>query len=623
MQSVRLVLLQCFLVILATPAYSADPPSRFKVLSSKTYLERDGTATQIFHYEIAVSTDAAARQQAQQNITFNDEVERVVLVSAATIKPDGRQLAVPETSIRTQGAPGTQGVPQFSNRKQIVAIFPDVAGGDVLSLTWQKTVTNPIIPGHFTHSSWFIRTLPWDEAEVLISLPADMDLQTEEFGPTHSRAEEDGRTVHRWRYSAPGVAIDPAVLLPIDRVPRLFASTFADWSAFSRAYAALIAPKMAITAAVQARADEIAAGTPDKREEARLISEWVSRRIRWVALYVENGAFIPHSADEVLTNGFGDCKDQVMLLTALLQARGITAEPVLINLFNSYRLSGPATLSGFNHMIAYLPAYAVYVDPTAGGAVFGQIQAQEYGKPILHITPEGSPPSRIPPLAVGEASASLITRAKLEVDGRITGDSVTEATGPYATVLRGVANRILVAGSEAAASQQLTALGTLGSGNVAPDALDPIQRSYSISSSFTLNAHSGILEGDGFTLPVGLRLTDRVGDGLIGSLKAGNLPSIEPTPCWAGVQTEELTLQIPPGLRPARLPHPRKIEGEAFTYESRWSFDAGVVRAVRRMESRVDQPLCEGPLREAAAKALEQIRRDHSQRIELEATQKE
>jgi len=46
--------------------------------------------------------------------------------------------------------------------------------------------------------------------------------------------------------------------------------------------------------------------------------------------------------------------------------------------------------------------------------------------------------------------------------------------------------------------------------------------------------------------------------------------------------------------------------------------EEGTVRVVRRLVSRIGQPLCEGALRATAAKALEEIRRDHAVQIRLE-----
>ncbi|MBV8398274.1 MAG: transglutaminase domain-containing protein, partial [Acetobacteraceae bacterium] len=125
--------------------------------------------------------------------------------------------------------------------------------------------------------------------------------------------------------------------------------------------------------------------------------------------------------DEVLRQGYGDCKDQAVLLIALSRAKGIEAEPVLINLTPSYPLSGPPTYSAFNHLIAYVPQLGVYMDTTAGGAPFGTLRPQEYGKPILRVTRDGSAPGQLPPMPPGLATQQLRTTITLQKDGRMSG----------------------------------------------------------------------------------------------------------------------------------------------------------------------------------------------------------
>ncbi len=603
---------------LAAPAIAADPPGSIRRFGSDTVVEADGRAVQITRVEIAVNNDAAARSEAQQGLAYAADVETIELDEGYTLKPDGRRLPVLPGAVRVQLAPGTPGQPEYTNRKQVVAILPDVAGGDVLSLTWRRTIRHPAFPGQFALTILFTRAVPWDDAELSISVPNGVMLNTEAHGPDHMEADADGRRVHRWRWSAPALASDPAVLAPLDRAPRVFASTFPDWPAFSRTYAGLVAPKAEVTPRIQALADQVAAGAADRREEAQRLYEWVSRRVRWVAIYVGDGAFVPHAADQVLANGYGDCKDQVVLLMALLRARGIASEPVLVNLTPTYILSGPPTLTAFNHLITYLPDWDLYADTTTGGAPFGTLQAQEYSKPILHVTAAGAPPGRMAPMPLDLAAERLHTMMRLEPDGRITGDSTTEAVGPYATALRGFGSRIMALGGERAATERLRVLNQPGQGDISPAPLDPIGPDYKVAARFTLDAQPGILEGDSFLVSTGMRLLPRPGDGLLGPISVRNLPVAEPTPCYAGRQEEDLSLALPPGYRPVRLPRARQIENEAFSYTSWWSQEEGTVRVIRRLVSRIGQPLCEGALRAAAAKALEEIRRDHAVQITLE-----
>lgn len=611
------ILAACIILPVAS-AQSAEAPAKIQLLRSEMIVASDGTAVQTSTIEIAVSNDAAARQEAQQSLIYADDVETVRLIDGYTQKPDGRRVPIPVGAVRIQLAPGTPNLPQYTNRKQIIAILPDVAGGDVLSVTWRRVILNPTFPGHVAFTSFFLRTLPWDDVDVSISVPESLTLNTEAHGPAHTEVNADGRRTHRWRWSAPALVSDPAVLSPLDRAPRIFASTFPDWAAFSRTYAGLVAPKAEVTPAVQARADQVTAGARDRREEAKRLYEYVSRQVRWVAIYVGDGAFVPHPADEVLANGYGDCKDQVVLLMALLRARGIAAEPVLVNLEPTYTLSGPPTLTAFNHVMTYMPEWDLYADTTAGGASFGIVQAQEYGKPILHVTAAGAPPSRMVVMSPDLATERLHTKMRLELDGRITGDSTTEAAGPYATALRQYANQAMAQGSERAAAERLRVLNQPGQGAVSPAPLDPVQPTYTVSARFTLDARPGIVDGDGFVVPTGIRLLARPGDGLLGPVNNRNLPPGEPTPCYAGRQEEDLSLSLPPGYRIVRLPRPRKADNAAFNYDSRWSLEDGTLRVVRRFESRIDQPLCEGPLRIAAARALEDIRRDYEVQVELE-----
>jgi len=491
----------------------------------------------------------------------------------------------------------------------MVAVMPDAAGGDLFVTTWRRTVLQPLFPGEFAQTNLFVRTIPCDNVEVTITTPFDKPMQTEaRDGPVLDEADERGRHVYRWHYSAPTVTEDPAALSPLDRVPRLFASTFQDWAAFSHAYAALFAPKVVVTPRIQAIADEVTIGTADRREQAQRLYEWVSQHVRWVAIYLGNGGFVPHAADAVLANGYGDCKDQVALLIALLAAKGIEAKPVLINLGPSYTLSGPATYTAFNHVITHLPEWGLYADTTPSGAPFGTLPLSEYGKPILVVTKAGEMPGRLPALPPGLANERLHTEAILADDGTVSGTSTTEGHGPYATALRLIGRASRAQGAEQFAAAQLRKLNEPGQGSVVLPKSDAMGLDYRIEGSFTFDPHPGWLEGDSFMVPTGLRLLARTGDGPIGSLYERKLPVAEPTPCHAGRQEEDLSLTLPPGYHPSHLPRNTTVSGSFFRYESRWAF---------ALVSTLEQSLCEDEHRAEATKAIATIRRDLDAQIDL------
>jgi transglutaminase-like putative cysteine protease len=109
-------------------------------------------------------------------------------------------------------------------------------------------------------------------------------------------------------------------------------SSLVDYGAMAELYAKLIKPKLDVTPEIQLLADKLTADISDRREQARAIYDWVSTHIRYVGIWLEQGAVEPHAASTVLQAGYGDCKDHAVLFGALLRARGIESEPVLINL---------------------------------------------------------------------------------------------------------------------------------------------------------------------------------------------------------------------------------------------------------------------------------------------------
>src|SRR5262249_32356612 len=150
-----------------------------------------------------------------------------------------------------------------------------------------------------------------------------------------------------------------------DHDPRLLISTFKDYEELGRAYWAEATKRAVVTPEIQALADEITAGTVDRRGQAAAIDRWIKSNVRYVAVYLGSGRVVPNDANAVLRNKYGDCKDHATLMTALLAAKGIASEQVLINGTNAHTLDQPATLAALNHVIVYLPEWDIYDDPTA------------------------------------------------------------------------------------------------------------------------------------------------------------------------------------------------------------------------------------------------------------------
>jgi transglutaminase-like putative cysteine protease len=607
------------LLTLAQVVVAAPPPITNLLLSADYEVNADGTYARVTHFERRAASDAAAQRIAQFPFGYSPSLERLEVAEAFTRKADGRVLPVPSAGIRDQLPAGDPSLHRFTDGRQKVILFPQVAAGDTVVMTVRQVVSRPRLKGVFSSAHYFVPSEAWDSVTITIKAPASLPLQFEAVGAPVEQADDAGTITYRWHLAAPDASpADIGSIAPIDRSPRLVVTSAPSWEAIAHAYAEIADPKSEVTPAIQALADEITTGVDDRRQQAKQLYDWVAQHIRYIAVYLGNGAIEPHAADTVLSNGYGDCKDQVVLLTALLKAKGIASEPVLISLASTYQLPVPAPFARLNHAIVYLPEFQLYADTTSVVAPFGTLPFGEYGKPVIHAVPEGPVLRQIPMPGAGTATTSLTTSARLTDDGRIIGDSTTEATGPFATSLRYEVRRIEGMGGEAGVAQVLRDIGEDGTGHLdLPDA-GRLPDVVSVTGHFDIDAGPHWSGDDILSVPSGLRLLVRPGDLLLGRMNQQGLPETEPTPCYPGRQAEVLTLTLPPDRHPARLPAGRTIVRPEFEYRSQWSLDGQTITVRRELLSRIDQPLCSGALRQQAARALAEIRRDYADRVILD-----
>jgi transglutaminase-like putative cysteine protease len=605
---------------LAIPA-RADPGVTVKSLHINIDVQANGSEVQSFHIERIPMNPATVARLGQWAVQFNPATEQVDIIEAYTLKQDGTRKPVDPASIRSQLMPGQVSAPIYQDLWQKVLIFPDLAPGDTEVLSYRRNVIRPPFPGTFFWADNFNGAVNWIDNQIVVTAPAGEKLQTEGHGLDWSQTTENGRTTYRTHYAAQGSdGPEASGISPWDRRHRVFISSFPDYAALAAAFQALAEPKEAVTPRIQALADKLTKGITDRRAQAAALHVWVSQNIRYVGIDLGTGAIEPHAADEVLGNGYGDCKDHVTLLAALLKAKGIQSQAALINLGDAYTLSGPPTLAQLNHVITWLPEFGVYTDSTAAVAPFAVLPFEEYGKPVvLTGMPAAKTRQQTPILTEADVTMRTETHASLEEpNGRIVGTTTTIATGPPALAVRMFARTADLEGAEDLARRQLQSFDEEGHGTFVVNPIPASGPTATLTGNFLLQDRPDILDGEPFVLPVGLPVLRRPGDFLLGLLSLADMGDEIATPCYAGHQIEDLTLVLPPGRKPMKLPVDRKIDGEMFSYQSHWSVVDHTVSVHREFISRIDQPVCSGALRRDIVAAQREIQRDERKRIWLD-----
>ena len=170
----------------------------------------------------------------------------------------------------------------------------------------------------------------------------------------------------------------------IDFAPNFSASTFKSYAEVGQAYQVRAKEKAKVTPAIQTLANELIEKAKAKTtlEKVKLMHHWVAQNIRYLGIYVGAGGYVPHDAQSILDNRYGDCKDHVVLLEALLAAAGIDSSPALINSGAAFLLPQLPTPGIFDHVITYVPSLNVFLDSTSRFAPLGTLPNGDLDKPV-------------------------------------------------------------------------------------------------------------------------------------------------------------------------------------------------------------------------------------------------
>jgi transglutaminase-like putative cysteine protease len=397
------------------------------------HLNGDGSFVRDLTETKRAVTETGVNALGRQSFSYNGKLERFRVIEAATVKADGTRIEVDRADIQTQAGMLSTGLDASMEDYQLVVVtFPRLAAGDSTTYTVEFTQVEPEFKGHFDLLKTFSRSLLNDDSEIVIDAPREMDLKTESAHVDASTVEDtDGRRTYRWHYrrdhiddyepySADGRLADAYIE----------ASNYPDYAAIGAAYYAEARDKALPTPTVRLLAAQLTQGVDAPRDQARVLYDWVRKNIRYVATYIGAGGWVPHDADWTLAHRYGDCKDHVTLLTALLASRGIASDAVLINAdLGSFTLPR-VPVRAFNHAINYLPQWHLYLDSTDTLATFGVLPEVDNGRPVLHASAasylaQTSLPTPSEMAVNRQVNVTIGADGSAKVDVRFTGQGVS------------------------------------------------------------------------------------------------------------------------------------------------------------------------------------------------------
>jgi tetratricopeptide (TPR) repeat protein len=247
--------------------------------------------------------------------------------------------------------------------------------GDIVDFATTSEHSDSVLGDHVedTFATW--NNVPIQYGHVRLSWPDSMELITRqtESVPKAQVSVTNGR--HVLEISAQGIEplISPSGAPPRFLIGRLGEATnFASWSQLADLMRPLY-DKAGVVPASGPLRDELetirkTAKTPKQKVELAL--QLTEQRVRYVALEMGTGGYVPAAADVTWSRRFADCKGKTALLLALLRELGIEAEPVLVHHSLGDILPERLPMIGyFDHVLvrAHLDGKEYWLDGTRTG----------------------------------------------------------------------------------------------------------------------------------------------------------------------------------------------------------------------------------------------------------------
>ena len=429
-------------LMLAAPAGAAPaapaPRVNYQILeqSIALHVNADGSYTETVTRVVQPLTIAGVSAVGHVEIAYPANFATVKVLDAYTETVTHRRVNVTPSQILNQSTPTAVQAPFLSDGRVMSLLYSAVTPGAAVHLKYVETFRRPYLPGVYAVSEVLAPQIPVRATAISISAPSRIHLYYHARGAWHETRTRDG-DMRTLRASAAwhSVEFPPMNAAAVTQyAPMAVISTAGDWRGVAQAYDRLAGDAASVTPLIRATAAKVAGGAGGEVAVAR-IYHWMQQNVQSVNVDYHHAGLRPPSAQSTLARSLGDSNANVTLLCALLRAKGIAAVPAMISPTARFVPYPGADPFAFNHFLAYVPAYHLFLDTSARYAGIAALPAEDQGRPVL-ITGPKPRFTRTPGPAPGLVEAREVQRLTLNANGDIDGRSTITAAGWRAMQVR-------------------------------------------------------------------------------------------------------------------------------------------------------------------------------------------
>lgn len=317
-----------------TPPYQKDVPGVVLLDENRLTIDEDGKVTRSSFYAIKILT-RDGRGLARASAFYETDKGKIKEFRAWLITPSG--------SVKKYGKDETADIAYVDNdiyneaRSRVISARDEAEPGAVFgyeAVTESRDFFNQFVWG-------FQGRLPVVVSRYAMTLPAGWRADSLTFNHPKIEPSTSG-TSWTWELkNLPPIEPEPSSPEVTNLAPRLAVNvfpaanaktrglSFTSWTDVSRWASELSDPQTELNDAVAGKARDLIANAKTEFEKIQAIGRF-AQNISYISIQIGMGRFRPHSAIDVFSKAYGDCKDKANLMRAMLKAVGITAYPVII-----------------------------------------------------------------------------------------------------------------------------------------------------------------------------------------------------------------------------------------------------------------------------------------------------
>ncbi|MFA7677175.1 MAG: DUF3857 domain-containing protein, partial [Candidatus Omnitrophota bacterium] len=368
-----------------------DEAALMLLVDEETRITKENTSVSSIHVVEKVLKERG-KNLAEVEVGYDSTYQRVELEFARTITADGRVMYAGGENIRDVSR--YLNFPLYSNSRAFIVSMPSVDVGAIIEYKLKIYSSKLVNEKDFSFIYRLREAYPIFKASFRLVVPQEIQVRFKFFNQNYAKetnlepvlSQDADDNIYSWEFKEVKSIIPEYAMPPESMVNPAFAvSSFSSWDQIYTWWKSLYKEKLVLGKDAIAAVKDLIKDKVDDYQKAKSIYEFVAQNIRYVAIEYGDSGYEPHSAQEVFTNRYGDCKDQAILLTAMLKKAGLLAYPVLIPTRQVYPAQESFPSLNFNHAICAVKVAdeLIFMDPTAETTSFSRIPFSDQDRKVL------------------------------------------------------------------------------------------------------------------------------------------------------------------------------------------------------------------------------------------------